>query len=537
MSVRQVWKRKTPLPKSSPTCHNDSPPPPSRNTPHSISPPMNYPQRDRIINQLHTISTLIDSQTPTPTSPPHPLVQPPTNAQIILIRASRLKRYYENYGRTNFKEIHGKAQAESNPTEPNTDDDIIIELSKEFLMELKNNAYHRMFNEDVVDHIAKGDGKITTWEELVEKFFCKFYPESYDGEDEMLDEGDLAGKEINKVGEVSIIWNPMLAMTKVIKEEFEKLKSLKIGDGSFACNTSHEIFHKEFNRMNRMDDDLFTYKVEFSGLANIPCDLNEDDEQQMTHGSGDDLEYDPSDVEFTEWLASKFYNHKTMDHYTKNALWIYWSRGGDEVELTDEESSDSDDEDEVAEIFRIDTNVFDFKTPMCRAFKEFNYLLQIDPDVRERPWTDNEAWEEPTPIRHHCEPFNYKNGCSEWPTCSWKDDGYYNRGNLPRAYIGGNTLRYQDLEWYEALKDSKLKEEALKNKAIMEGIIDEDDESSNEGCKIWDNFENTNRDNKECEYEMEHVDEERYKVFDDQERPICNIRRFKMIKCSFRDDE
>ncbi|GJU92545.1 putative reverse transcriptase domain-containing protein [Tanacetum coccineum] len=147
----------------------------------------------------------------------------------------------------------------------------------------------------------------------------------------------------------------------VIKEEFEKLESLKIGDDSFACNTSFEIFHKEFNRMSRMDDDLFTY------------------------------------------------------------------------------------------------------------------------EVHERPWTDNEAWEEPTPVRHHCEPFNYKNECSEWPTCSWKDDGYYNGGNLPGAYIVGNTLRYQDLEWYEALKDSKLKEEALKNKAIMKGIIDEDDESNNEG--------------------------------------------------------
>ncbi|GJV64798.1 hypothetical protein Tco_1475626 [Tanacetum coccineum] len=42
------------------------------------------------------------------------------------------------------------AQAESNPTEANTDDD-----NKEFLIELKNNAYHRMFDEDVVDHIAK----------------------------------------------------------------------------------------------------------------------------------------------------------------------------------------------------------------------------------------------------------------------------------------------------------------------------------------------------------------------------------------------
>ncbi|GJQ96418.1 hypothetical protein Tco_0007557 [Tanacetum coccineum] len=32
--------------------------------------------------------------------------------------------------------------------------------------------------------------EITTWEELVEKFFYRFYPESYDGEDEMLDEGE-----------------------------------------------------------------------------------------------------------------------------------------------------------------------------------------------------------------------------------------------------------------------------------------------------------------------------------------------------------
>ncbi|GKC79076.1 hypothetical protein Tco_1129850 [Tanacetum coccineum] len=41
--------------------------------------------------------------------------------------------------------------------------------------------------------IGKGDGKITTWEELVEKFFCRLYPESYDGEDEMLDEGENWG--------------------------------------------------------------------------------------------------------------------------------------------------------------------------------------------------------------------------------------------------------------------------------------------------------------------------------------------------------
>ncbi|GJU32950.1 hypothetical protein Tco_1176539 [Tanacetum coccineum] len=38
---------------------------------------------------------------------------------------------------------------------PNNDDVMNIELSREFLMELQSNAYHGMFDEDVVDHIAK----------------------------------------------------------------------------------------------------------------------------------------------------------------------------------------------------------------------------------------------------------------------------------------------------------------------------------------------------------------------------------------------
>ncbi|GKA06561.1 hypothetical protein Tco_0685785, partial [Tanacetum coccineum] len=58
-------------------------------------------------------------------------------------------------------------------------------------------------------------------------------------------------------------------------------------------------------------------------------------------------------------------------------------------------------------------------------------------------------------------------------------DGYCNGGNLPDAYHIGNSLHYQDLEWYEALEDSELNDEALRNKAIMEGLIS-DDESDND---------------------------------------------------------
>ncbi|GJS99178.1 hypothetical protein Tco_0820348 [Tanacetum coccineum] len=124
-----------------------------------------------------------------------------------------------------------KAQTESNLSITNTNNDMIIKLSKEFLTELQNNTYHEIHHKDVVDHIAmllemfdvinipgvdshqlrmkvfplsladdarqwwinKGEGKITTWEELGEKFFYRFYPESYDGEEEMLDEGNNWG--------------------------------------------------------------------------------------------------------------------------------------------------------------------------------------------------------------------------------------------------------------------------------------------------------------------------------------------------------
>ncbi|GJS21013.1 hypothetical protein Tco_0449645 [Tanacetum coccineum] len=135
------------------------------------------------------------------------------------------------------------------------------------------------------------------------------------------------------------------------------------------------------------------------------------------------------------------------------------------------------------------------------------------PWVHEKPWMDDGAWKEPAPVEHYCEPFNYKNGCSEWPTCSWRDDGY-------------------------SLKDGKLKEEALKNKAIIEGIIkDEDNESSNEGWRRWSVYENTNHGHEKREYEMEHEDKEKRELFDDHERLICNIRRFEMIKYSFGQDE
>nr|GEX73830.1 hypothetical protein [Tanacetum cinerariifolium] len=203
-------------------------------------------------------------------------------------------------------------------------------------------------------------------------------------------------------------------MTKVIKGEFEKLEDLKIEDVSLTCDTSLKIFNEEFNRISRMDDDLFIYEI----------------------------------------------------------------RGDDEVEFTDEEPFNN--EDEVDEVFRIDKNIFDFETPMCKAFKEFNYLLQIDPYLLTKNIKGFKTYDEYKDDWIY--EWNRDVPCSEWPTCSWKDNGYCNRGNLPKAYIIGNSLHYHDYELYEALEDSELKEQALRNKAIIEGLIN-DDGSSNDGWR------------------------------------------------------
>ncbi|GKA94550.1 hypothetical protein Tco_0816588 [Tanacetum coccineum] len=286
-------------------------------------------------------------------------------------------------------------------------------------------------------------------------------------------------------------------MEKIIKGEFEKLEDLKVKDVSLTCDTSLEVFNNEFNRLSGMDDDLFTYEVE---VANILCDSNKDDdsEQRMSHEADDDMGYDPSDVAFTEWLG-----------------------GDDEVELTDEEFSDN--EDEVAEVFRIDTNIFDFETPI--------YTMGM------KTKTDVGDGTEPKPVKHTCKPFNYKTGCSEWPTCSWRKDGYCNGGNLPGAYHIGNSLHYQDLEWYKALKDNKLKNKALRNKAIIEGLIG-DDESYNDCGRRWKSYEINYHDYNKGEYENE-THEEGHEICGIETRkvPVCQIKRYKMIKYSFNDEE
>ncbi|GKB02387.1 hypothetical protein Tco_0830476 [Tanacetum coccineum] len=68
----------------------------------------------------------------------------------------------------------------------------------------------------------------------------------------------------------------------------------------------------------------------------------------------------------------------------------------------------------------------------------------------------------------------------------------------------------------------------------MEGFANEedDDESRYERKKRWNIY--TNYDD---EYEMNHEVDEREELCEIHELPVCNIRRFEMIKYSFGQDD
>ncbi|GKB67943.1 hypothetical protein Tco_0929355 [Tanacetum coccineum] len=200
---------------------------------------------------------------------------------------------------------------------------INIELSKEFLVKLRKNTYYGTYNEDVVDHIAK----------MLEMVDLIYVPGT--------DSHQLRMKVVLPISLVGDAWR-----------WFDGIK------GSITSWVD-------------LTDNFFRKYYLPSRTGNVNSLI---------------IKWDPTNPKFENWLASKFVNYKTMDIFTKGALWDYWKLGSDEIEPTNDETfdleeTDYDDEQEIGEIFRIETNLFDYETPLCEKFKEFNYLLKIDPDV------------------------------------------------------------------------------------------------------------------------------------------------------------
>ncbi|GKA36242.1 putative reverse transcriptase domain-containing protein [Tanacetum coccineum] len=135
-------------------------------------------------------------------------------------------------------------------------------------------------------------------------------------------------------------------------------------------------------------------------------------------------------------------------------------------EFSDAENANNDDEQETSEILRIETNLFDYETPLCTEFKEFNFLLKLaDGNLKEEALKEKDMYEKSWGDASQ----------SVMNFCAW----------LKRNQIQGPYANY-----YSNFLDKE-----------------------------------------------EHEDKDKHGLFDSQKRPVCNIRRFEMIKYSFGDDE
>ncbi|GKC34438.1 hypothetical protein Tco_1046822 [Tanacetum coccineum] len=284
------------------------------------------------------------------------------------------------------------------------------------------------------------------------------------GVKQMKEDSDKGNKDVRD--EIEDISNYRAkAKMKVIKDESEVLGLLKIDDDLFTCDTPLRTIFDEFNRLSVMDDDLFIYEVGNPGLSYFPSV-----EQQY-----DNLEYGDLDV----------YERKVCyDEFIKGNSKITWKlKKQKEVYGLDAE-------------MEYDPSNVDFAEWIDDWIYEWNKGI---PWVDKKPWTDNGVLKEPTDnIDHVCKSFCFKSGHAEWPTCNWREDGYCNKGNLPRMIQVGNTIHYQDYEWYEALEDSDPKDKALNNKSILEGSKKEEEEPSEDAWSHyssideWEDFERAN---------------------------------------------
>nr|GEU85370.1 hypothetical protein [Tanacetum cinerariifolium] len=170
----------------------------------------------------------------------------------------------------------------------------------------------------------------------------------------------------------------------------------------------------------------------------------------------------------------------------------------DDTDRTNEKGSDlmdeySSDVDETAKIFKIEDNLLDYKTPLYN-----NMMGEL-----EEQWSENGK---PYQLCDHiCEPYRFKNVIAKWPTCSSNTDGFCNGGEIPRMVNAHEKALFARWENYD------------------QGLYANAKTKKDYDLNLYNNANNTG--------DTQDTKKELYDLL------VLNIRRFEMVKNSFRDDE
>ncbi|GKA40303.1 hypothetical protein Tco_0732896 [Tanacetum coccineum] len=182
------------------------------------------------------------------------------------------------------------------------------------------------------------------------------------------------------------------------------------------------------------------------------------------------------------------------------------------------EAEEDDDPDDITDIFKIEGNLFDYETPLCKAFNDFNYLLKINTDLFTFDIQGIGTYKEYELNNHVTR--DLEEPCSDI-------DGFCNGGELHGMDRVGSMTYFQDHKWYDELVNGRLKEETLMHKAKVK-------ESWGNATPVRTispfgrNYDTSNTGNTQDNKGNE-------ELMDDLalEPSVCKIRRFEMIKYSF----
>ncbi|GJT92848.1 hypothetical protein Tco_1081693 [Tanacetum coccineum] len=146
--------------------------------------------------------------------------------------------------------------------------------------------------------------------------------------------------------------------------------------------------------------------------------------------------------QFLEKIRNDAFNGNKGETHTNTSINFSMLLG--QSKLTDiEEEEVPNETNNAPEIFMIEGNLFDFETPLCEAFNEFNCLLKIDIDL-----------------------FTYD--IQDLNTYNEYEQGLNNDEAKGMVRVGSMTY-FQEHEWYDELADGKLKDETIALKSKIEG--------------------------------------------------------------------
>ncbi|GJU78349.1 hypothetical protein Tco_1275419 [Tanacetum coccineum] len=248
----------------------------------------------------------------------------------------------------------------------------------------------------------------------------------------------------------------------------------------------------------------------------------------------------------SEWFTKECIGSiTTWDNMVERFIMKFHHLSDHDEEEETKEDDNPNETDNVPEIFKIEGIMFDFETPLCEAFYEFNYLLKIDTDlftydIQNFKWYDEyerelnndkakgieEPWSKSgVPYQlcdHICEPYHLRVEKLSGPHALLILMGSI----MVEITKDGSSATLEVMKFYGWLKNSfenfhELDYDILASNPYLDvnRIFGRDYEASN----IGDTLENQGH--------------EEHKGNPNLETLNCKFRRFEMMKYSFDDDE